>query len=54
MNTDKQLLRKVKKLAREMCCNYFDGACIYTDRPCHVINTIYPPIHSAAIGCEYF
>ena len=54
MNTDKQLIRQTKQLARKECCNYFDEESIYIDRPCHVINPIYPSIHSGAIGCEYF
>ena len=54
MNTDKCLIRRAKQLARKECCNYFGGDCIYTGRPCHVINPIYPSIHSGAIGCEYF
>lgn len=54
MNTDKRLLRQAKQLARKECSNHFDGDCIYTNKPCHVINPIYPSIHSGAIGCEYF
>ena len=49
MNTDKRLIRQAKQLARKECCNYFDGDCIYTDRPCHIINPIYPSIHSGDI-----
>ena len=54
MNTDKQLIRQAKQLARQECCNYSDGNCIYTDSTCHAINPMYPSIHSGAIGCEYF
>ena len=54
MNTDKWLMKQEKQLARKECCNYFDGDCIYTDKPCHVINPIYSSIHNGAIGCEYF
>ena len=50
---DKQLIRKIKKLAREECCNYFDGQCVYGHNRA-AIHPKYAAIRDGAIGCDYF
>ena len=51
---EKQILRSVKQLAQKECANYFNGVCLLTDRPCHVINPAYQKIHDGVIDCDYF
>ena len=51
---EKQILRNIKQLAQKECANYFNGVCIPTDKPCHVINPAYQTIHRGAVDCDYF
>lgn len=55
MNTpEKHILRSIKQLAQKECANYFNGMCLPEDRPCHVINPVYPAIHDGTVDCDYF
>lgn len=52
--TNKEILRSIKKLAKEECANYDHGMCLLTDQRCHVINPNYPTVHDGAVDCDYF
>ena len=52
--TDKQLIRSLRKLARDECANYKEGYCLETDKRCHVISEKFDTVHDGAINCDYF
>lgn len=52
--TDKQILKRIRQLARDECANYQGGICLETEERCHIINPNYPSVHDGAIDCDYF
>lgn len=52
--TDQEILKSIKALARHECANFRDGACLLTDRRCHLISPNYETVHDGAIDCDYF
>ena len=50
---EKHILRSIKQLTQKECANYFNGVCLPTDRPCHVINPAYLKIRDGVVDCDY-
>lgn len=52
--TEKEILKSIRKLAKEECANYQQGMCLLTDQRCHIINPNYFTVHDGAVDCDYF
>lgn len=50
---DKQLLRRIKRLAQTECANYSKGKCLENDASCEMFNHEFSTIHDGVIDCDY-
>ena len=52
-STDFLILSRCVALSRKECCNHYQGLCLETDKPCHLVGN-YPNIHDGALNCDWF
>ena len=51
---DKQVLRRIRRLAETDCANFSKGNCLENDTPCDVTHEQFSSIHNGVIACDYF
>ncbi len=54
VNTSKEIIRRIRKLAAKECCNWYNGICLPYDCPCWVINPAYSAVHDGCVDCDWF
>ena len=51
---DKQVLRRIRRLAETDCANFSKGNCLEKDVSCDVTHEQFSSIHNGIITCDYF
>ena len=51
---DKQVLRRIKRLAEMECANFSKKSCLENDAPCDVVHERFSTIRNGVLACDYF